>query len=138
VQSAVRALCDAGPLVALFDPGDTQHARCRTALQAFNGRLLTTWPVLTEVFHFIEPGRPQRKLWEFILTGGVIVVDLLREEMPRLSALMEEYRDLPMELADGTLVILAERLRLRQAFTLDHRHFVVYRPRHIRSFEMFP
>ena len=35
--------------------------------------------------------------------------------------------DLPMDLADGALVRVAERERLRRIFTLDRRDFQVYR-----------
>jgi hypothetical protein len=36
-------LTDAGPLVALLDEGETDHARCREALEQLRGPLLTTW-----------------------------------------------------------------------------------------------
>jgi predicted nucleic acid-binding protein len=44
---------------------------------------------------------------------------------------------LPMDFADASLVVLAERLLLRNVFTLD-RHFRLYRPRHVRAFEIVP
>jgi len=40
---------------------------------------------------------------------------------------MRRYADLPMDLADATLVVLAERLRTPWIFTLDRRDFSVYR-----------
>ena len=76
MQSAEVALCDAGPLVALFDPRDATHLTCRAALDAFDGRLLTIWPVLTKVSHFLS-GFQQPRLWDFVLAGGLLVVDLL-------------------------------------------------------------
>lgn len=138
MRNAATALCDAGPLIALFDPGDTEHGPCRTAFENFGGRLLTTWPVLTEVFHFVDTSTVRRHLWDFVLRGGIFVADLLPEELSRLRALMVKYADLPIDLADASLVVLAERLGLREVFTLDRRHFLVYRPRHVRSFEIMP
>ena len=44
-------LVDTGPFVALFDPQDAQHLRCREVLQAIKEPLMTTVPVLTETFH---------------------------------------------------------------------------------------
>jgi len=136
LQSAGKALCDAGPLVALFDPGDAAHARCRTALNAFDGRLLTTWPVLTEVAHFLS-GFQQLRLWDFVLTGGLLVADLLSNDVARLRTLTAKYADLPMDLADASLVIIAERLGIRMIFTLD-AHFHAYRLHGKRSFRVFP
>jgi len=49
----------------------------------------------------------------------VLVVELRREDLPRLRALIRKYRDLPMDLADATLVRVAEREAVRQVFTLD-------------------
>jgi len=57
----------------------------------------------------------------------VLVVELRREDLPRLRALIRKYRDLPMDLADATLVRVAEREAVRQVFTLDKRDFQIYR-----------
>ena len=55
----------------------------------------------------------------------------------RLPALMERYRDLPMDLADASLVAIAEERRLSQVFTLD-RDFRVYRLPNGAPFELLP
>jgi predicted nucleic acid-binding protein len=136
LRSAGKALCDAGPLVALFDPRDAEHARCRTALDAFGGRLLTTWPVLTEACHFLSRFQ-QPRLWDFMLAGGAIIADLFSSDLPRLRALMSKYADLPMDLADASLVVIAERLSVQLIFTLD-AHFQVYRLRGARSLQVAP
>lgn len=44
-----------------------------------------------------------------------------------MRELMEKYRDLPMDLADAALVRVAEREGRSDVFTLDRRHFSVYR-----------
>jgi len=137
LPNGALVLCDAGPLIALFETSDRAHAKCKTTLKHLNAKLLTTSPVLTEVFHFV--GRPlQRKaLWDFVLSDGLILVELKPLDLPRMQSLMAQYADLPMDFADASLVAAAERLRLRKVFTLD-LHFRVYRPRHARSFEVFP
>jgi predicted nucleic acid-binding protein len=43
-----------------------------------------------------------------------------------MAALMEKYRDTPMDLADASLVVVAESHSARRVFTLD-RDFYVYR-----------
>lgn len=42
-------LADTGPLFALIHAGDADHARAVEFARSFTGRLITTWPVLTEV-----------------------------------------------------------------------------------------
>ena len=44
-----------------------------------------------------------------------------------MRALMEKYRDLPMDLADAALVRVAERHSVTEIFTLDRKHFTIYR-----------
>jgi hypothetical protein len=55
-----------------------------------------------------------------------------------MRELMEKYRDLPMDLADAALVRVAERENLTRIFTLDERHFSIYRPGRRRRFAVFP
>lgn len=43
-----------------------------------------------------------------------------------MATLMQKYRDRPMDLADASLVVAAERLGLHRVFTLDS-DFHIYR-----------
>ena len=54
-----------------------------------------------------------------------------------MRVLMEQYRDLPMDLADASLVAIAEERRLDRIFTLD-ADFHVYRLPRGRSFTIVP
>ena len=46
-------IVDTGPLVALFDPRDPDHDRCRAALQRERGPLVATVPVLF-IYPFLQ------------------------------------------------------------------------------------
>jgi predicted nucleic acid-binding protein len=50
---------------------------------------------------------------------------------------MEKYQNVPMDLADATLVATAEARRMRRIFTLDS-DFQIYRLRGRISFELVP
>lgn len=54
-----------------------------------------------------------------------------------MRALMEQYRDLPMDLGDASLVAAAEALDRKQIFTLD-RDFLIYQFRGSQPFEVVP
>ena len=43
---------------------------------------------------------------------------------------MVRYADHPMDLADASLVVLTEALKLRKVFTLDRNDFTTYRIQH--------
>lgn len=89
-DSARAALLDTGPLVALFVRGDPDHRHVTAFFKKFSGRLLTTWPVLAEVCHFLEPKVAVRFL-RWVEQGGAAVVDVPRENLGAIAALMEQY-----------------------------------------------
>ena len=134
-------LCDTGPLVALIDRGDANHQRCLEVLESLPpSPLQTTWPCWVEAIYLV--GRvggfgSQEKLWTYIADGLVRLIPPDPEEWRRIWALMDRYRDLPMDLADASLVAAAERLGLRRIFTLDS-HFYAYRIHDSKSFEVVP
>ncbi len=133
-------LTDAGPLVALLDRSENGHARCAQALASVALPLVTTWPVVTEAMYLI--GRllgwnGQAALWRLIEQGTLEIVDISAGAASRMRVLMEQYRDLPMDFADASLVAVAEELRLNRVFTLDS-DFRVYRLPRGRAFVVIP
>jgi uncharacterized protein len=103
--------------------------------------LVTTAPALAEAMYLIGAragGWPaQERLWILILRGDLEVVDLDSSMLRRARDLMEKYRDLPMDLADATLVAVAEARGVRRVFTLN-ADFRVYRFRGRQAFEIIP
>lgn len=135
-------LVDTGPLVALFDPRDPYHRRCREALREVKGPTYTTVPVLTEAFHMLAPGsQGAARLRDFVAKRGVWVwfMDLLAVE--QACELMEKYSDQPMDFADASLIVAAEALDIRRIFTLDRNDFSTYRVnrgQYYAALEMMP
>lgn len=121
-------LTDTGPLVALLDADDPSHVACVAAAQSLpTGPLLTTWPCFTEAMYLLGEvgGYPyQAALWSLQTTGRIVLLDLTREEMDRMAALMEKYQDTPMDLADASLVAVAESRSLRRVFSIDSDFFI--------------
>ena len=123
-------LVDTGPLVALFDPKDGQHERCVKALKRIQEPLTTTIPVLTEAFHVLGPESVgSDRLREFVEKSGLSIWFFDRPALTRAFELMEIYADHPMDLADASLVVSAERLGTRKVFTVDRRDFETYKVR---------
>ena len=121
-------LVDTGPLVALFDPRDEAHARCVEELKVISEPIATTIPVLTEAVHLLQPGSiGTQRLIDFITGGGIEVLFLDDQLLERALKLMAQYRDAPMDLADASLVAVAESRNLRTIFTIDRKDFAIYR-----------
>jgi predicted nucleic acid-binding protein len=132
-------LADAGPLVALLDADEPDHERCRNALDLLRLPLLTTWPAFTEAMYLI--GRAggwtgQKALWQLVLREDLVIAPPSKRATERAAGLMEKYADRPMDLADATLVALAEERRITRIFTLD-ADFEVHRVGR-RRFEVVP
>ena len=123
-------LTDTGPLVALLDADDPYHAECVAALHRLPlGPLLTTWVCFTEAMYLLgEVGgyRYQAALWNLRVTGRLILHIPTPAEIDRMAALMAQYRDTPMDLADASLVAVAESHSMRRVFTVD-ADFYIYR-----------
>ena len=131
-------LVDTGPLVALFDPADADHRRCVDTLRTIEQPIATTVPVLTEALHLLRPASlGARRLMEFIAGEGLRVLFLDDEGLARAFALMAQYADAPMDLADASLVATAERLELVAVFTLDRNDFHTYRIKRGHRHEAF-
>ncbi len=113
-------LVDTGPLVALFDPQDEQHKRCRRTLEDIRDPIVTTIPVLTEAFHILGPASiGSDRLREFVGIGALSVWFLDRAWLTRAFTLMETYADHPMNLAAASLITAAEALSTQRIFTID-------------------
>jgi predicted nucleic acid-binding protein len=123
-------LVDTGPCVALFDPKDAEHERCRELLRKIREPLYITLPVLTEAFHMLSPASiGSNRLRDFIAQGGLSVLFMDSAELQRAFELMEQYADHPMDLADASLIVAAETLKTRKIFTIDRNDFTTYRIR---------
>ena len=120
-------LIDSGPLIALFDSSEKHHHSVKSFLKEHPCRYVSTIAVFTEVSHMLDfSTRAQRDFYEWIMCKGVIISDINQNDMPRLVELTDKYADLPMDFADGTLVITAEKTGIREIISLD-KDFDIYR-----------
>jgi len=132
-------LIDTGPVVAFFDKDDRHHAFCVEILKDIRKPLVTTWPVLTECFYLLNfSWQVQDDLWLFIQRGGIEIYPLDKGLIVQCREFMKQYHDLPMDLADATLVAVAEVLGVSEIFTLDHKDFSIYRLKEKKRFTLIP
>ena len=120
-------LADTGPLVALLTETEASHAwaveRCRELPAPF----LTSEPVLAETFFLVSRLPNGGRRYFDLLDSGLLTVGFsVLSEREALRKLIQKYADLPMSLADASLVRLAELHSGAAVFTLDS-HFRVYR-----------
>lgn len=120
-------LIDAGPLIALFDRSDRYHAKALEFIKEFQGQLWTTWPVVTEVSHMLDfSTKAQAAFLEWIERGGLRLFALEERHLGRLIELTQKFDDVPMDLADASLVVVAEEKGQQEIATIDS-DFYIYR-----------
>ena len=120
-------LMDAGPLTALLNPNDEWHAWARQTMRRLPAPLLTSEPVLTEASYLLRREGCDADDVFALAENGVIQIGLhFEDERASLRELMARYRNVPMSLADATLVRLAELHDQSRVFTLD-ADFRIYR-----------
>jgi predicted nucleic acid-binding protein len=125
-------LIDTGPLVTLHDHEDSWHLPCATLFDKLSDQpSATTWACFTEAMYLLGHAGGyhfQARLWLAWKTELLQLLDVAADETDRARTMMEEYGDHPMDLADATLVAVADFRGLRKVFTLD-THFFAYRLR---------
>ncbi len=123
-------LVDTGFWLALANRADSAHGKARLALTQHRGPFITTWPIMTETCHLLAARLGYDAELAFVRSAVAGAFEIFRLEpnhLPRIEALMVKYRDLPMDLADASLVIAAEDLGSGRILSTDRRDFGAYR-----------
>ena len=136
------ALTDTGPIFALVDPKGQpeQFTRCRAVILTIAVPLVTTWPCFAEAMYLTgkRGNWPMQKLVANLVSGGTLRLHTpSSEEIIRILHLMEQYADRPMDLADASLIALAETAGYTRIFSLDS-DFYVYRLADGTALEVVP
>lgn len=136
-----NVLADSGPFAALFNNRDGYHAQTLEFFRARGAtlRLHTTWEVISEVMYFLDfSAAAQGDFLDWLHTGhraDLITISALDVgDLPTLSKMMRKYADRPMDLADASLVRLANSTGYTDIITIDRADFAVYRTNKRKTF----
>ena len=122
-------LADTGYWLALANRRDHWHEAAVGVTRRLDDQLVTTWPVLTETCHLLLSRLGSFAELRF-LEQVAVNVDLFEigvDRLGELRALMVTYQDLPMDLADASLVLAASDLSVGRILSTDVRDFNAYR-----------
>lgn len=135
----MATLTDTGPLLAIIDHGQPQHTACIEALSNVSVPLVTTVPCFTEAMYLLaaRTRNGTKELWRLFTSGRLTIHHTTDVDLQRMKVLMEKYSDVPMSLADASLVVAAEARKVGRIFTLDS-DFRVYRYNDTSPFEVLP
>jgi uncharacterized protein len=131
-------LADTGFFIALGNNGDRYHSRAIQVISTLREPLITTYPVMTETSYLLARDAGLAVQFEFlteVANGTFPVFDFQRQHLFRMVELMRRYANLPMDLADASLVVLAEHFGHGKILTCDRRDFSIYRWNNNNLFE---
>jgi predicted nucleic acid-binding protein len=103
--------------------------------------VLVSGPVVVEVRQLLIPRRGFRTEAAFLTSlnsGELKVIDLESSDYAHAAQLVEQYADLPLGTTDAAVITVAERYGEHEVATLDHRHFTVVRPHHVKTLTLLP
>lgn len=133
-------LVDAGPLVAIYNVHDPHHAACCEQLKQFPlGKTYTCLPAVTEAAYLLRRFPEFRDdLLRSVLQGEFLLLPFESHEMGAVLDIFRTYDDQQVDLTDAVLLYLSARESIEVVFTLDVRHFSVFRKPAGRALRILP
>lgn len=120
-------ILDTGPLVALLNRRDRHHGWASEQWSHAAPPFLTCEAVIAEACFLVQPFAGAQSAVLDLITRGILDLSFqLADESKAVSRLLNKYRDVPMSLADGCLVRMAELHAHGVVLTLDS-DFSIYR-----------
>ena len=137
----MTTIVDTSFLFALADLKDANHQRAVNMAAGMDGLLILPITVLPEICYLIDSRlghAAMRRFIDTVASGDLQVESVSRDDLSRVSEVLDQYADARVDFVDATIVALAERLKVTRILTLDRRHFELFRPQHCTAFEILP
>ncbi|MBZ0299784.1 MAG: PIN domain-containing protein [Anaerolineae bacterium] len=137
----MSVLIDTSFLLAVFYRKDKHHELALRASSMLRSERIVAAPAIVETFFmtFARVNYAQAiRAFEHLTTSGFRVIDPVAEDMIRMQAIMNQYRDAELDFVDVAQMAIAERLNIRQVYTFDRRDFSLFRPKHTEFLELLP
>ena len=134
-------VCDTGGVYALYDADDAHHAAVAAVIRAERGPLYVPIALVSEIDYLLSVRLGVPAVLDFLASvtaGAFTLAPFTSEDLSRCRQLIDQYRDLPLGLADAAVVSTAERLQLDRILTVDQRHFRTVRPQGFDHFRLLP
>ena len=134
-------LLDGSAVVAAADMADLNHSAAVAWFRRADEPLLLGALTLGEIDVVLQRelgADASLSVVEAILGGAVRLVAPTEVDLVRAVELLRESAEHRPRLADAILVATAERLGIRRVATFDRRPIAIFRPRHVRAFDLEP
>jgi predicted nucleic acid-binding protein len=134
-------ILDTGPVYALLDRDDLDHAASRQLIESAVEPLVIPAPVLVEVDYLVRIRLHAGVMISFlddVVENAYSIEELRAEDYRRVRELCDLYSDSDIGFVDDAVLAVVERLNEPKLAMLDHRHFGMLRPRHVDALRLLP
>ncbi|MDP6072966.1 MAG: PIN domain-containing protein [SAR202 cluster bacterium] len=134
-------ILDTGPVYALLDRDDLDHAVSRQLIESAVEPLVIPAPVLVEVDYLVRIRLHAGVMISFlddVVENAYSIEELRAEDYRRVRELCDLYSDSDIGFVDDAVLAVVERLNEPKLAMLDHRHFGMLRPRHVDALRLLP
>lgn len=139
----MKLLLDSSGLLAAIDSRQEGHQEAREALESYvaSGLLFLSPFILAELDYMVLTrmglSRELDLLGE-VARGTYQLLPFSNRDVAEAVAVIEQYDDLNLGLADASLVVLANRHAIHDVLTFDERHFRTVSGPGGRPFRLLP
>ena len=137
----MAVLLDGSVVVAAADIADLNHAAAVAWFERVDEPLFITPFTLSDLDHVLQRelgATATLAVVDTVVRGAIRLVAATPADLARAAVLMSEAAEHRPRLTEAALVAIAERLDIRRIGTFDRRPIAIFKPRHVRSFDLEP
>jgi uncharacterized protein len=134
-------IVDTSGLVVAYSDSDPRRAQVIDLLTQEAGALILSPFVLAELDYIVASRagtQAELDMLSDVADGVYRLAEFSSIDIGRAGAIVRQYRDVRIGLADASIVVLADRYRTNRVLTFDQRHFRALRPLRAGAFEVLP
>lgn len=123
-------IVDTSALLAYFDSAEPRHDAVAAVINTADDALVVSPYIVAELDYLVltrHGSAIERLVLDELTSGAWELAAMTRERVVAARAIIEQYSDMPIGLADASNIVLADAYRTPVIATLDRRHFNVLR-----------
>lgn len=134
-------LLDTSGLLAWIDGRQSDHERVAHAMKSVAPPYFLSPFILAELDYLLSTKvgfKAECSFLDEVSRGVYRLESFAASDIRRALAVLEQFKDLDIGVADASIVVLAERYRVADVLTLDERHFRPLRHSGKQPFRLIP
>ena len=122
----MEAIIDTSAIIGLIDKGCQQHDKISGVVKKNDINLIVPSPVIPEACYMLNKKFGpviEIKFLEEIISVNLQIEIIKFPDILRTAEILKKYKSLNIGYVDGSIVAIAERLKINRILTLDNKHF---------------